>query len=138
MRSSIALVIAALSLTILAVPLAYAGQAAAPAKPAGADGPVPAGQWTSSVDTPHGAVTMDFDLTLAADKVAGTMTTDMTGTVPVTGTFVDGKVTLSVTASGGIDFHFTFKDRETMTGNLSSQMGDMACTATRRKDRVKA
>jgi hypothetical protein len=136
MRSSIALVVAVLCLAILPVSLAHAGQAVATVKPASADTPSPAGRWTSSVDTPHGVVTMDFDLTLDADKVAGTMTTDMTGTVPVTGTFVDGKVTLSVTASGGIDFHFTFKDRETMTGNLSSQMGDMACTATRRKDKL--
>jgi hypothetical protein len=137
MRSAISLVVAVLCLTIWPVSLAHAGQAAATAKPASADTPSPAGKWTSSVDTPHGAVTMDFDLTLNADQVAGTMTTDMTGTVPVTGTFVDGKVTLSVTASGGIDFHFTFKDRETMTGNLSSQMGDMACTATRRRDKIK-
>jgi hypothetical protein len=129
---------AALLLAMLPFASARADQATPDTKPASADRPSPAGKWTSSVDTPHGAVTMDFDLTLTADKVAGTMTTDMTGTVPVTGTFVDGKVTLSVTASGGLDFHFTFKDRETMTGNLSSQMGDMACTATRRKDKLEA
>jgi hypothetical protein len=128
----------ALLLAMLPFASARADQATPDTTPASADRPSPAGKWTSSVDTPHGAVTMDFDLTLNADKVAGTMTTDMTGTVPVTGTFVDGKVTLSVTASGGIDFHFTFKDRETMTGNLSSQMGDMACTATRRKDKLQA
>jgi hypothetical protein len=127
---------AALLLTMLPLPSARADQAVSDTKPARADQPSPAGKWTSSVDTPHGAVTIDFDLTVTADKVAGTMTTDMTGTVPVTGTFADGNVTLSVTASGGIDFHFTFKDRETMTGNVSSQMGDMACTATRRKDKL--
>jgi hypothetical protein len=126
---------AALLLTLVPATFASADQGTPDTKPAAAITPSPAGKWTISLDTPHGLVTMDFDLTLSADKVAGTMTTDMTGTVPVTGTFVDGKVTLSVTASGGIDFHFTFKDRETMTGNLSSQMGDMACTATRRKDK---
>jgi hypothetical protein len=127
---------AALLLTMLPLASARADQAVPDTTPASADKPSPAGKWTSSVDTPHGAVTIDFDLTVTADRVAGTMTTDMTGTVPVTGTFADGNVTLSVTASGGIDFHFTFKDRETMTGNVSSQMGDMACTATRRKDKL--
>jgi hypothetical protein len=138
MRSSIALVAAVLCLTLLPVRLAHARQAASPAKPAVADRPSPAGKWTSSVDTPHGAVTMDFDLTLTADKLTGTMTTDMTGTVPVAGTFVDGTVVLSATAMGGIDFRLTFKDQDTMTGNLSSQMGDLACTATRRKDAIGA
>jgi len=133
MRSVMTLA-AALLLAMLPFASARADQTTPNTPPATADRPSPAGKWTSSIDTPHGAVTMDFDLTLTADKVAGTMTTDMTGTVPVTGTFVDGKVALSATASGGIDFHFTFKDRDTMTGNLSSQMGDLACTATRRKD----
>ena len=81
---------------------------------------------------------MAFDLKIAAGAITGTMTSDMTGTVPVTGTFTEGKVALAVESSGGIAFNFTFKDKDTMTGNLSSQMGDMACTATRPKAKAPA
>jgi hypothetical protein len=138
MRLPTALVVAVLFLPMLPVLSAQTGQGAATTTPAAAAAPSPAGKWTISLDTPHGAVTMRFELQLSADKVTGTMTSDMTGTVPVTGTFADGKVALSLDTSGGLDFHFTFKDRDTMTGNLSSQMGDMACTATRRKDKLQA
>jgi hypothetical protein len=136
MRLSTPIVAAVLSLTTLPVLSAQAGPGAATTKPAAAAAPSPAGKWTIALDTPHGAVTMSFDLQLSADKITGTMTSDMTGTVPVTGTFADGTVALSLETSGGLDFHFTFKDPDTMTGNLSSQMGDMACAATRRKDKT--
>jgi hypothetical protein len=138
MRLLTPLVAAVLSLTMLPVVSAQTGQGGSTAKPAAPSAPSPAGKWTMALDTPHGAITMSFDLQLSADKISGTMTSDMTGTVPVTGTFADGKVALSLETSGGLDFHFTFKDPDTMTGNLSSQMGDMACAATRRKDKIEA
>jgi hypothetical protein len=137
MRLSTPLAAAVLSLTMLPILSAQIGQGTAPAKPA-ASAPSPAGKWTIALDTPHGAVTMSFDLQLSADKITGTMTSDMTGTVPVTGSFADGKVALSLETSGGLDFQLTFKDPDTMTGNLSSQMGDVACAATRRKDKIHA
>ena len=89
------------------------------------------------MDTPHGTMTMGFDLKLDGEKVTGTYSTDMTGTIPATGTFKDGKVALKIDAGGGrfFEFHFTFKDKDTMTGNLSSEMGDTACTATRPKEK---
>jgi len=126
--------------TIAVVSLVAALVSAAPALAQGPAAPTattPAGKWTITMDTPHGTMTMGFDLKLEGEKVTGTYSTDMTGTVPTTGTFKDGKVVLKIDAGGGrlFEFHFTFKDKDTMTGNLSSEMGDMACTATRPKEK---
>ena len=97
------------------------------------EAPTPAGKWTMSLETPHGTMVMNFDLRLDGTKLTGTLTNDMIGTSPITGTFADGKVALSAETSGGIAFNFTFKDKDTMTGNLSSPMGDLACSAMRSK-----
>lgn len=102
--------------------------------PAGAVAETPslAGQWTMSLETPHGTFAMTFDLTVDGDKVGGTLTSDQTGVAPIKGTFTDGKIAFTADVAQGIEFHFTFKDKDTLTGNLSSQMGDMACVATRK------
>jgi hypothetical protein len=123
--------VAALALTA-AVPssLLRAAQSGATST---ADASTPAGKWTTTLETPHGTFAMTFDLTLDGDKVGGTMTSDATGVAAIKGTFTDGKVAITADVAQGIDFHFTFKDQDTMTGNLSSQMGDMAVVAKRVK-----
>ena len=115
--------------------------AARPASPFASQQPVKAteetpslaGKWTMSLETPHGTFAMTFDLTVTGDKVGGTLSSDQTGVAPIKGTFTDGKVALTADVAQGLEFHFTFKDKDTLTGNLSSPMGDLACVATRGK-----
>jgi len=115
-----------------AFPSALVRAAQAPASHATAEAPTPAGKWTMNLETPHGTFAMTFDLTMDGDKVGGTLTSDATGVATVKGTFTDGKLSITADVAQGIEFHFTFKDKDTLTGNLSSQMGDMACVATRK------
>jgi len=136
MRSIRTIAITSLVATLItAAPSLAQGPAAR--TPASASAATPAGKWTITMETPHGTMTMGLDLKLDGATVTGTYNTDMTGTVPTSGTFKDGKVTLKVDAGQGrtFDFHFTFKDKDTMTGNISSEMGDMACTAMRPKEK---
>lgn len=128
MRRLIIGVITAATLVTLPARSLYASQEAAKAT---AEAPKPAGKWTMSLATPHGTFEMTFDLTMDGDTIGGTLTSDATGVAPVRGTFKDGKLAITADVSQGIDFHFTFKDADTLTGNLSSAMGDMACTAKR-------
>ena len=95
------------------------------------EAPTPAGKWTMTLETPHGTFEMTFDLTVDGEKIGGTLTSDQTGVAPIKGTFADGKIAMAADVAQGIEFHFTFKDRDTLTGNLSSQMGDLACVAKR-------
>jgi len=120
----VALATAAPSTSLLAFPQSAATKA---------DAPSPVGKWKMSLETPHGTMVMDFDLKLDKDKLTGTVVSDMMGTVPVTGTFASGKVSITAQAQNTITFNFTFKDKDTLTGNLSSEMGDMACSAVRVK-----
>jgi hypothetical protein len=130
MRIAAALVTAALFTTAAPSTPLLARQASTPAP---VEAPSPVGKWKMTLETPHGTMVMTFDLKVEHDKLTGTMTNDMMGSVPVTGTFTDGKVALSAQAQNTIAFNFTFKDKDTLTGNLSSEMGDMACSAVRVK-----
>ena len=140
MRSVRTIAVTSLVATLIAAAPALAQGPAARTPASASSAPTattPAGKWTITMDTPHGTMTMGFDLKLEGEKVTGTYTTDMTGTIPTAGTFKDGKVALKIDAGGGrsFEFNFTFKDKDTMTGNLSSEMGDIACTATRPKEK---
>ena len=89
-----------------------------------------AGKWNTRVH----ASTLSFDLKLEGEKVTGTFSTDQSGPLPLTGTYVDGRLSFTVAArSGEIGFTGRLKDQDTLTGDLSTQTGDMACTATRVK-----
>ena len=102
--------------------------------------PTVTGTWTMTVHPdPHG-MTMGLVLEQKGTKVTGTFASPH-GDMPVEGEFVDGTLKLATTG-GNVDSQITFearlKDGQTLSGYLSSPMGDMAWTAERvvpQKDR---
>jgi hypothetical protein len=100
----------------------------------------PAGKWTGTFQTPHGVMTATFDFKVDGDKVTGTHSAEQMGaeSVPVSGTFKDDKVTLSMSANGhSFDLVFTFTDADTMTGHVTTEAGDVTGTVTRVKPEKK-
>jgi hypothetical protein len=102
-------------------------RAHAPQQNTRADATSIAGKWTSRVH----ASTLSFDLKLDGQKVTGTFSTDQSGALPLTGEYVDGRLSFTVAARSEIGFTGRLKDPDTLVGDLSTQNGDMACTATR-------
>jgi hypothetical protein len=94
-----------------------------------------AGRWTMTVHgSPHGPATLGLVLRQSDKKVTGTFASPH-GDMSVEGEFVDGTLTLAT--SGGesqITFKATLKDKDTLSGFLSSSMGDMTWTAERVKN----
>jgi len=100
--------------------------------------PTVAGKWTMSVDSPHGAMTMSLALKQDEKSVTGTFSSPH-GDCPVEGEFADGTLTLATTAASNdhpleATFNAKLKDNGTLAGYVSTQMGDMAWTATRVKE----
>ena len=97
-----------------------------------------AGKWTMTVEgSPHGATTMGLTLAQDGKNVTGTFASPH-GDMPVKGEFVDKALTLATTGSGDgteISFKAKLKDDGTLSGFLSSSMGDMTWTATRAKEK---
>ncbi len=124
--------------------LAIVGIAASLAAPASAQGntkadaPGVAGKWTMSVDGgPHGNMTFGLTLKQEGTHVTGTFASPH-GDMPVDGEFSEGALKLSTTG-GNADLHVTFearlKEDGTLSGYLSSEMGDMRWSAERVKDK---
>jgi hypothetical protein len=99
--------------------------------------PTVAGKWTMSVDSPHGAMTLGLALKQEEKSVTGTFSNPH-GDSPVEGEFVDGTLTLATTATNDHALQATLnaklKENGTLAGYVSTQMGDMAWTATRVKE----
>jgi len=98
--------------------------------------PSVSGGWTLNVDGgPHGAVTMGLSLKQADEKITGSFSSPH-GDVPVEGTFADGRLKLATPAGGEVQVTFsaTLKADDTLSGYISSEMGDMTFMATRIKD----
>jgi opacity protein-like surface antigen len=96
-----------------------------------------AGRWTMTVEGgAHGVTTMGLALTQDGKKVTGTFASPH-GDMPVKGEFADGTLTLATISKEAdaqpITFNAKLKD-DTLTGYISSAMGDMTWTATRVKD----
>jgi hypothetical protein len=94
------------------------------------------GKWTMTVHPdPHG-MTMGLILEQKGTKVTGTFASPH-GNMPVEGEFVEGTLKLATTgenADSQITFEAQLKDGRTLSGYLSSPMGDMKWTAERAKD----
>jgi hypothetical protein len=89
------------------------------------------GRWTMAVDSPHGAMEMGLTLSQDGSRVTGTFASPH-GDMAVQGTFDEGALKLATTADeGSITFNAKLKDKETLTGYISSSMGDMTFTAKR-------
>jgi len=101
------------------------------------DTPGPAGKWTTSIETPHGAMTLGFELKVDQTKVTGTLSGEQLGKLPVSGEFTNGRLAFKATSEQAGDLEFTgrMKDQDTLVGNFATHVGDLACTATRVKEK---
>ena len=93
------------------------------------------GQWTMKVSGgPHGDATMGLTLTHDGSSVSGTFVSGHGPDLAVKGTFVDGELKLEAETPDHekILFSGKLKDDGSMSGVISSPMGDMKWTATRR------
>jgi opacity protein-like surface antigen len=100
--------------------------------------PSVAGRWTMAVDGgPHGNVTMGLTLSQDGSKVTGTFTSPH-GDMNVAGEFVEGQLKIATTAGGDdekIYFEARLNDDGTLSGSISSPMGDMKWKGTRVADK---
>ena len=95
------------------------------------------GTWTMNVEGgPHGNATMGLVLKQDGTKVTGTFSSGHSADMEVTGQFKDGQ--LDVETQGGesrIIFSARLKADGTLSGSISSQMGDMKWTASRQPEK---
>jgi hypothetical protein len=91
-----------------------------------------AGTWSMSVDSPHGNMKTSLTLKQEGTKVTGMFRSQMPD-MAVEGTFENGtlKIATSDTAEYKLVFSAKLKDDGTLSGYLSSEMGDMNWTAER-------
>jgi hypothetical protein len=96
------------------------------------------GTWTGRITgTPHGDLTMTMTLEQDGSKVTGTLTTEVTGKVSLSGDLTDGALTLSTAPDAEPSFTMTgsLKEDGNLSGSLSTHMGDMTWSAERVKDK---
>ena len=95
------------------------------------------GKWTMKVSGgPHGDAAMSLVLKQQGDKVTAGFDPGHDGEIPMSGTFVKGGLTLESPANDDgarITMKATLKADGTLSGFMSSQMGDMTWTAARVK-----
>lgn len=96
-----------------------------------------AGRWTMAVaGSPHGDVTMGLTLSQDGGKVSGTFSSPH-GDMNVAGEFADGQLKIATTGDREderIYLEAKLNADGTLSGSISSPMGDMKWTATRAKD----
>src|SRR5215471_11134508 len=104
-----------------------------------ASSPTVTGTWSMSVDSPHGNMKTSLTLKQDGTKVTGTFRGPMPD-LPVEGTFEDDTLKVETTgdAHSKITFSAKLKDDGTLSGYLSSEMGDMKWTAERVQDGTNA
>jgi len=91
------------------------------------------GKWVVSAQTPHGAQPLALTLEQSGKDVTGTFASPH-GDLHVTGGFAEGTLTLD-TDSPHMTFKAKVKADGTLTGYISSEMGDTPFTAERAKAR---
>ncbi len=76
------------------------------------------GKWNASVDTPQGALALVFELKADGDKLSGTMSSDMTGAVPISeGTIKGNEVTFKLNIDAGPGGALTIAYRGAVKGD---------------------
>ncbi len=97
------------------------------------------GKWTMKVSGgPHGDAAMALVLKQDGEKVAATFNPGHDGDIPMSGTFVKGALTLKSPANDDgsvITMKGTLKADGSLSGFLSSAMGDMTWSAARDKSK---
>jgi len=122
---------AALALTLTGSVTAFQGKAPDPGS-----APTVAGKWSAALETPHGTMAVTFELKLDGKTVTGTFSTEQMGELPLKGQYLDGKLTYSISGGPGeLEFNGKLKDRNAITGILSSHAGDLVVNATRVQDK---
>ena len=95
------------------------------------------GTWTMNVEGgPHGNATMGMVLKQEGTKVTGTFSSGHSADMEVAGQFKEGQ--LDVETKGGdsrIIFSAKLKADGTLSGSISSEMGDMKWTASRQTEK---
>jgi hypothetical protein len=97
------------------------------------------GTWTSTVETPHGALAMSFVLHVDArdpKKVTGTFTGEHMGEkLPLEGAYADGRLEFTVGEGAGLRIvaRLDAKNADVLNGALSTERGDLAFVAKRAK-----
>ena len=115
-----------IAMAVLAVPLA-AQERKAPVDVSG--------KWTMKLKSHQGELTLALTLKQADEKLTGTWSTPHGSDVPLTGSIKDTQVSLA--SAEGQELQVTLiaslKPDGTLTGTLSSAMGDSPWTAVRAK-----
>ena len=97
------------------------------------------GKWTMKVSGgPHGDAAMSLVLKQEGEKVAAQFNPGHDGDIPMSGTFVKGALTLKSPANDdgqAITMKGTLKADGSLSGFLSSAMGDMTWSASRDKSK---
>jgi hypothetical protein len=97
------------------------------------------GKWTMKVSGgPHGDAAMALTLKQDGEKLTAGFNPGHDGEIPMTGTFVKGAITLKSPANDDgavITMKGTLKADGTLSGFLSSAMGDMTWSAIRDKSK---
>jgi len=101
------------------------------------EAPAIAGKWNVSVETPGGNRDSVLDIKVDGKKVTGTLASEM-GETPVTGEYVDGKLTFNISIdAGGQQLALTFvgapKADGSLAGSIDFQGTPMNWTAVRAK-----
>ena len=113
----------------------FAGTAMAAQAPAAAADLT--GKWTMKVSGgPHGDAAMALVLKQEGEKVTAQFNPGHDGDIPMSGTFVKGTLTLKSPANDdgqAITMKGTLKADGSLSGFMSSAMGDMTWSATRDK-----
>ncbi len=119
-----------------AVVMLAAAVSAAQAPPAA---PNVTGKWTMKVSGgPHGDAAMSLVLKQEGEKVAAQFNPGHDGDIPMSGTFVKGALTLASPSNDqgqNITMKGTLKADGSMSGFMSSAMGDMTWSAARDKSK---
>jgi hypothetical protein len=91
------------------------------------------GTWElETKDSPHGAMTMGLVLAEDGGKVSGKLLIPHAGEIPLAGVFAGGKLVMSTAGDDhALKLGATLKDDGTLTGYVSSEMGDMTWTGKR-------
>jgi hypothetical protein len=91
------------------------------------------GRWAMIADSPHGTLTMTLDLAQSGETVTGTFVDPHGTTNDVKGTFADATLKLATTGGREVTFTATLTDKGTLTGHLSTSIGDLTWTAERER-----
>ncbi|HYE85734.1 MAG TPA: hypothetical protein VEA16_05235 [Vicinamibacterales bacterium] len=89
------------------------------------------GKWDLTVQTPHGAMTLELDLKQDGTAVTGTVLNFRNERQPVKGELKGTQLTLETTSGDDMALSATLKSDGTLAGQLSVAQGDVNWTAKR-------